>query len=102
MEVLSPHLNPLPQGEMRHTKLMGIPRKGPVISAVLCMSPHRSDHIFSTVPFAEFGVWSLRIPGKLLPLGYKLAGGLCSPAYLHPNSQLNAEFTLRRVAQDLG
>ena len=98
--LLLPNITILPfpiKGKFRMGKL-----GGPVISAVLCMSPYRSDHIFSTVPFAEFGVWSLRIPGTLLPLGYKLAGGLCSPAYLDPNSQLDAEFTLRRAAQDLG
>ena len=95
----------LPDKGLRYLRHFVTPRSrsgGPVISAGLCMSPYRSDHIFSTVPFAEFGVWSLRIPGKLLPLRYRFAGGLSSPAYLHPNSQLNAEFTLRRAAQDLG
>ena len=42
--------------------------RGAAISADLCMSPYRSDHIISTVPFAESGVWSLRIPGSTLLL----------------------------------
>src|ERR1700735_298805 len=33
---------------------------GQVISAWLCMSPCRSDHIF-TADYAMFGIWSLRI-----------------------------------------
>src|SRR5580704_2734139 len=33
---------------------------GRVISARLCMSPCRSDHLFTPV-FGVFGVWSLRI-----------------------------------------
>ena len=38
--------------------------KGTAISAALCTSPCRSDHIFSPVPLGESGVWSLRIPGR--------------------------------------
>src|ERR1700730_4410469 len=34
---------------------------GQVISAWLCMSPCRSDHIFTLPPSRVFGVWSLRI-----------------------------------------
>ena len=50
--------------------MYGSLRKGPVISADLCMSPCRSDHIFSTVPFVDSGVWSLRIPGICLSLAF--------------------------------
>ena len=42
--------------------MIGARRGGPDISAGLCMSPCRSDHLFSPVPFGESGVWSLRIP----------------------------------------
>src|SRR2546421_6123332 len=38
-----------------------LPIGGRVISARLCMSPCRSDHIFTSPDREVFGVWSLRI-----------------------------------------
>ena len=38
---------------------------GQDISAWLCMSPCRSDHIFA--PPGAFGIWSLRIPARVEP-----------------------------------
>src|SRR5712691_1475096 len=41
----------------------GVHVGGQIISVWLCMSPCRSDHIFTTRnQFVVFGVWSLRIP----------------------------------------
>ena len=39
--------------------------RGRVISAALCTSPCRSDHIFSPAASDESGVWSLRIPREV-------------------------------------
>jgi hypothetical protein len=49
---------------LRHVVAPPLVRKGTAISAALCTSPCRSDHILSPVPLGESGVWSLRIPGK--------------------------------------
>ena len=67
---------------LRHFVTPSPQRRGAVISAALCMSPCRSDHILSPVPFGDSGVWSLRIPGRSVPrhghgLAVRLRGLSC-------------------------